>query len=214
MKFLIVDDHPVFRKALKDLVSDLFPDSEFAEAGEEDQAIAVLEHFLPDLILADLDLNNNYDFSLIKKFKAIYNEVPILVVSMYCDTQAINTSLKVGASGYVTKQDTPDHIERAIKTLMNNEQYLSEKASSAMVLSLQESSPEGDLVVEDMLSPREYEVFTLIGKGRSRHEIADLLNISVPTVETHIQRTKTKLNLDSGQKLSYFAYEHNSKRGK
>lgn len=210
MKFLLIEDHPVFRKALRDLIFDSFPDSAFREASTVKETLRIVNDYVPDFIIIDLELFHSFNFDLIDQLHQTFPAVPILVISMYGDSSHINRALKSGANGYITKHDAPEHIERAIHALLQGSRYLSEKASSALVQSIQNQSNEERLPVKSLLSKREFEIFSLLGSEYSRKEIADRLNVSLATIDTHIDRIKTKLNFDTGHKLLCFAIRYKS----
>lgn len=209
-KILHVDDHPILHKAIRGIILDAFPDSEFIESSNAKQTIEIMEKQQPDFVIIDLNLNGTLCFSLIRKLHKDHPYLPILVFSMYEDFDSINSALKAGASGYITKQDSSDHIIQAIRSLMRNRRYLSDRASSAIVHYLQEPAPEPSIKVDEKLTRREMEVFELLGKEYPRKEIASKLHVSLPTIDTHIDRMKNKLGFESSYKLICFALKYAS----
>lgn len=211
MNFLIVEDHPVFRNALISTIQSRMPEAEFVEFGDERSLPESWEGYVFDFAIIDLELFSSFQFGLIERLHAECPELPILVMSMYGDAKNINTALKAGAKGFITKHDPPQALHTAIAALQRGDNYLSDYASSILVDSVKQTEPEDPLDdIRSALSKREFEVFTRLGEGLSRREVADDLNIALATVESHIERIKLKLNLHSGHELSFLAIKHHS----
>lgn len=208
MRFLIVDDHPFFRKALRDSIADQFSPSEFIEYGREKDFPQSWSSLQVDFAVIDLELFQSLQFDLIKTIHAEFPQLPIMVLSMYGDAGKINASLKAGARGFVTKHDPPDSVMKGIQTLLDGGNYLSERASAVLAESVRQIDAKPKTIdARSTLSKREYEVFSKLGEGLSRREIADQLNIALPTVESHIERIKAKLQVQSGHELTYLAFQ-------
>lgn len=201
MKYLLLDDHPLFRKSLRQFVESLNPKAEFWECDNVTEAEVMQSQHPPDFVIADIELLDTVCFDFIQQIKQKHPSVPVLVLSMHEDSQSVNLALEAGADGYITKRDDPEELKKAIMKLLNNQKYLSQTASSALVHSIQNKPEEKKLDVRGILSAREYEIFLLLGKELSRKEIASQLHISDPTVNTHIERMKRKLDMESTHKL-------------
>ncbi len=209
MRFLIIEDHPVFRKALKDSLADQFEGAEFIEFGHERDFPRSWDDIRADFAIVDLELYQAFQTNLIETLHQAHPDMPVLVVSMYGEAAKIRASLEAGARGFVTKHDPPDMLLTAIDALLNGETYLSERASAALVEAMQNPKPaERNTDYKELFTKREYEVFTKMGEGFSRKEAADQLNIALPTLETHIDRMKKKLDIHSGHDLAYMAIKH------
>jgi len=200
-RVLIVEDHPIFREGLAQLINrqkDLITCGECAEARE---IAAAIETHKPDVLLLDLMLNGAGGIDLIKQLHALFPQLPILVLSMHDESVFAARALRAGALGYVMKQEASDHVISALRTILAGELHVSRKIGIALMqkaIATPENSPHDGIA---KLSDRELHVFELIGAGVSTREMAPRLGISVKTVETHRENIKHKLELTSGAEL-------------
>jgi len=202
-KILIVDDHPLFRRGLAALVSQEYWCSGYTEAGSIEAARTECEKALPDLVLMDLSFGSVNALSFIKELHTRWAQLPVLVVSMHEEQMYAQRVLKAGARGYIMKQEPPEQIIEAARTVLANRVYLSPALRERLVDQWMGPSS-GPAGVED-LSDRELEVLRLIGKGFGTQGIATALNLSVKTVETHREHVKQKLLLENAEALRRFA---------
>ena len=204
-RILIVDDHPMMRQGLGQLIG-LEPDLEICgEAENAERALDCLGSAKPDLVLADISLPGKNGLELIKDFQAIQPGLPILVISMHHESLYAERVLRAGGRGYVMKQEGGKKLMEAIRQVLSGQIYVSEKMSSEIleIFSGRRAGGEGSPV--EKLSDREFEVFQLIGQGKSMREIADKLHLSVKTVEVHRANIKEKLKLKSASELVRYA---------
>jgi DNA-binding NarL/FixJ family response regulator len=199
-KVLVVDDHPVVREGLKHLInaeSDLVV---CCETGSLRQAQQLAREHQPDVVIVDLYLDDGNGLDLIRRLKHRYPEMTFLVCSITEEALFAERAIKAGAKGFINKKELSDHIVQALRQVLDGKMYV----SSAMVQSLMHGSAErassNGVAIND-LTPRELDVFLLIGKGASTAQIADQLSVSVKTVETHREKIKRKLGLSSGNEL-------------
>ncbi|HSI35220.1 MAG: response regulator [Phycisphaerae bacterium] len=207
-KVLLVDDHPIVRQGLGQLINEE-PDLQIAgEAEDFQEALAALDAVQPDVAIVDISLKDRSGIELIKEIKAKRPELPILVLSMHDESLHAERVLRAGAKGYIMKQEATEQVMGAIRKVLRGEVYLSDKMASRMVNRLV-SGPQnvGGSPIE-RLSDREFEVFQMIGHGVGPSEIAEKLGLSVKTVETHRERIKEKLNLASGSELIRYAMQY------
>ncbi|MBW0000659.1 MAG: response regulator transcription factor [Verrucomicrobia bacterium] len=202
-RILIVDDHPMIREGLRTLISrepDLSVCGEAETAAEGLKATAELN---PDLVLVDIGLPGRNGLELIKDLRAFHPALPILVLSMHDELLWAERVLRAGARGYVMKRETGPVMVQAIRQVLANQLCVSEKISARILESFAghrvESSPLG------LLSDREFEVFELIGRGKSTTDIAAELHLSTKTVEAHRAKIKEKLELRTMPELISFA---------
>lgn len=199
-RLLIVDDHPMMRQGLAQLINNE-PDLAVCwEADNAGQAIDVASRFQPDLVLADISLPDKNGIELIKDIHALRPGTRILVVSMHDETLYAERVLRAGARGYIMKQEGGKKLMAAIRKVLTGEVYVSEKMSARILESFSGRRAEAASPIEK-LSDREFEVFQLIGKGKGTREIADGLHLSVKTVEVHRANIKGKLKLKSATDL-------------
>lgn len=204
---LIVDDHPVVRKGIAQLIAS---EPGFTVIGESESAndgIRLIRELKPDVCVVDLTLKGMSGMELIKAVRQEGMKTALLVVSMHDERVYAERCLRLGANGYVMKEEAADAIVAAIRKVMDGGTYLSERLMSATVNRLvggkPESASKGAMVAS--LSDRELEVFHLIGRGFTTRAIAEELDLSVKTVEAHKANIKAKLGLKSAPELQRLA---------
>ena len=200
-RVFIVDDHPVVRQGVGMLV-DQQNDMEVcgdAESGPE--ALKKIGELDPDLAVVDLSLKDSSGMELIKDLQVQHPEIRILVLSMHDETFFAERVLRAGARGYITKAESTLKVVDGIRAVMKGEVYLSDGMSSKMISKLVSGYGQPDKPSVDALTDRELEVFELLGNGYGTREIAEKLHRSVKTIETHRERIKEKLQIDSATDL-------------
>src|SRR3954465_1841538 len=207
-KVLLVDDHPIVRQGLGQLINEEPDLSIVAEAEDFQQALSALESSQPDVAIVDISLKDRSGIELIKEIRARKPELPILVLSMHDESLHAERVLRAGAKGYIMKQEATEQVMNAIRRVLRGEVYLSEKMASRMVNRLVAGPQNVGGSPIERLSDREFEVFQMIGHGVGPSEIAEKLGLSVKTVETHRERIKEKLNLASGSELIRYAMQY------
>ena len=205
-KVLIVDDHPVVRQGLRQLISS---DHHLSICGETDNAaecISLLESLSPDILLTDISLKGTNGIELTKEARQINPYISILVFSIHGEDIYAERALNAGANGYVMKQENPDILLNAIHKVLAGEIYLSPEMTNRMLrkMSLNPAKKESLTDVEK-LSDRELEVFELIGEGLSTRRIAEKLNLSGKTIETYRIHIKEKFGLHDAAELTHHA---------
>lgn len=202
---MLVDDHPMVRQGMRSLIEAQADLEIFGEAGEVDEAVAMLApDRCPDIVLIDLSLKGLSGFELLKKLNARFPALRMLVVSMYDETLYAERTLRAGARGYVMKQEPGDVLLAAIRTILAGNIHLSESMRAGLLDRIVSGNTESELPL-NRLTPSEFEVLHLIGIGRGSKEIAALLNRSIKTVETHRANIRNKLGLKDGAELIRFA---------
>lgn len=204
---LIVDDHSVVRRGLRQLVNeepDLSAPWEAETAGE---ALHLVSQHLPDLVLVDVTLEGASGIELVKQLQAHHPEIPVLVISMHDEKLYAERALAAGARGYVMKRTPDREMLEAIRQVLSGRVYVSEKVRSRLFPLEAGFAPAEVSSPVERLSDRELEVFLLLGQGYAPRHIADELCVSVKTVESHRQHLKKKLNLESSAELTRYAIE-------
>jgi DNA-binding NarL/FixJ family response regulator len=211
-RVMLVDDHPLVRRGLGDIIS-REPDLELCgEAGDVQEAIREAERTQPDLIVVDLTLRTGHGLELIEKLKDRNSHVKILVSSMHDETLFAERVLRAGAMGYISKQEPPEMLLRAIRQVLRGELCLSPRMTSRLLHGVAKGRSTSDDPVEGF-SNREIEVFEMIGQGLTIQQIAMRLHLSPKTVETHREKVKQKLNLKSSAELNRRAVQWVLERG-
>ncbi|SEB13278.1 two component transcriptional regulator, LuxR family [Thiothrix caldifontis] len=201
-RIFIVDDHPAVRQGVMAIVShepDMLICGEASGVPDAMQHIATL---MPDVAVIDISLKIGNGIDLVKRVKAEYPSVRMLVWSMFPDTLYAARALRAGALGYLNKSDSTEQLVEAIRMVAQGKIYLTEE-TSARLLQEKFNNPvrEDGALSLDLLSDRELEVFKLIGEGVSTQQIAESIMLSISTVETYRQRIKAKLNINSNTEL-------------
>ena len=200
-RILLVDDHPIMRDGISQIINQQ-PDMEVCcEAGSAREALKMLESAIPDLAIVDISLKDISGIELIKEMKAKFQDFPILVLSMHAESLYAERALKAGAKGYIMKHEPADRLMKAIRRVLRGKIYLSANISQMILHRLTGTNMAEDQLPVDTLSDRELEVFKLIGLGLKPHQIAEKLFLSVKTIETYYSRLKQKLQLENALQL-------------
>jgi DNA-binding NarL/FixJ family response regulator len=202
IRVLIVDDHAIFRKGLKELLGSESGLDVCGESECESEAMELVRSIRPDIVIIDISLRRGNGIDLIKRIKAHDKSIRMIVCSMHEDSLYAARALRAGALGYVNKQAPARTIVEAIREVLAGRIFLSSPATERLLRGFSaKKNPSGASPVE-ALSDRELEVFGLIGQGQTSGQIAKALHVSPRTVETYRRRLKTKLDLKSAAELN------------
>jgi DNA-binding NarL/FixJ family response regulator len=200
-RILVIDDHPFMRAGLSQLI-DRQPDMQVCgEAGNPAEAISEFERCRPDLVLTDLTMPGRSGLDFIKDLLALNAQMPVLVVSMHDESIYAERVLRAGARGYIMKEAGGENLLAAIRKIMGGEVYLSPAMSARVLENLSGRRPRGSSSPIEKLTDREFEVFRLIGQGKSTRDIATQLHLSSKTVDVHRSHIKEKLELKDSTAL-------------
>src|SRR6267378_3657612 len=201
----VVEDHPLLREGLKQLI-DSQPDlSCVAVSDNTSDAKLLAEQCKADLMLLDLRLKLGDALDLIKSLRVEHPELKVLVLSQYDELIFAERALRAGASGYVMKENATDEVLRALRKVLTGDLYFSERVAAAIVQRTLREKPNGSRVGVERLSDREMQVLQLLGAAYSPREIAEQFHLSRKTVETHCEKIKHKLSLQTAAELKRFA---------
>jgi DNA-binding NarL/FixJ family response regulator len=200
-----VDDHPLLRDALVQLISRQSDLNCAGVAYNTLEAKRLVERSAPDLIILDLRLKNGDALDLIKTLRLEHPDVKVLVFSQYDELTFAERALRAGASGYIMKENAADELLRAIRKVLSGDIYYSDQVGATLVRQSLERKPDVPSNGVARLSDRELQVFQLISASYSTREIAEQLKLSVKTVESHRENIKSKLNLHNAAELHQFA---------
>jgi len=204
-RIVVVEDHPVVCAGLMQLIGNQ-PDLTCAGTAEDTAAAKrLVEECEPDLLLLDLRLKSGDSLELIKSLRVEHPEVKVLVLSQYDELMFAERALRAGASGYIMKENATDEVLRAVRKVLAGELYFSERVASAVVQRTLREKPTASRIGVESLSDREMQVFQLLGASYSAREIAEQFHLSRKTVETHCEKIKHKLSLNSAAELKQFA---------
>lgn len=212
VRIVVVDDHPLFRHGLIQLLNS---DDGFAVCGEASsagEALDVVRKVKPNLVIADLGLKGPNGIELTKSIVAEFPRLPVLILSMHDESLYAVRSLRAGAQGYVTKQEALGSVLEAVRQVMDGQTYLSPKMASQVISKVVVNRVAPGEELTDRLSDRELEVLEMIGAGKEVRTIAYALHLSPKTVETHRSHIKEKLNLQNARQVARFAVQWVSER--
>lgn len=196
-RVFLVDDHPLVREWLTNLIHQQ-PDLEVCgEAESAPQAIPAIIALKPEVAIVDLSLKDSSGIELIKALRQACPNVAVLVLSMHDETHYAERALRAGARGYITKRETTKKVVAAIRQVLDGKLYMGENVAAAMAAQYVGGKTLGTCAPVEQLSDRELEVFELLGQGRGTRQIAETLRVSVKTVQAYYARIKEKLNLRS-----------------
>ncbi|GAB2700890.1 response regulator [Paenibacillus thermoaerophilus] len=208
MKLLIVDDHAVVRSGLASLLDGKHGIAVVGEAGEGDEGIAKALELRPDVVLMDLSMPHGKDgLTATAELKKLAPEIAVLILTMHDDEEYLFRSIQAGASGYILKNAPHEELVSAIRSVAAGHAYLYPTATKRLMSEYLERLSGGGQPSDayDTLSDREKEILSLTAKGYSNKEIAELLTISVKTVETHKSHVMEKLGLKTRPELVKYA---------
>jgi DNA-binding NarL/FixJ family response regulator len=206
-RIVIVDDHPLFRKGLEQLIQSDGTFEVCGEAGNASEAMEVIRQLDPDLAIVDLSLPGANGIELIKNIRAEFPRLPVLVLSMHDESLYALRALRAGAEGYVMKHEAMANVIQAIREVFDGRPYLSPAMAAQVITKFAHGTAEGETDAVERLSDRELEILELIGKGTEVRQIAKLLHLSPKTVETHRAHIKEKLQLKNAREVARFAVQ-------
>lgn len=205
-KFLIVDDHSIFRQGVKMIITNAFEQSQCSEANNSAEALVKLHKEKWDLVVLDINMPGRSGLDFILDVMLINAETPILVLSMYEEDQMALRALKAGAKGYLTKSRAADDLIGAINRILAGKQYITENVAELLVNEVRKKKT-GDVM--KVLSDREYFVLMRLAAGETITEISRSLTLSVKTISTYRTRCMRKLNLKNMVQLIRFVKDNN-----
>lgn len=197
----LVEDHPMFREHLSQLINRDLGMEVCGEADNIRDAMKLLKDKQPDIAIVDITLRGSSGLELLKDLKAQAIDLPVLVLSMHDEELYAERSLRAGARGYITKNEASSEVVKAIRKVVAGEVYVSKHMTAKLLERMTQKRSSTELQGLSSLADRELEVFQLLGKGKSTHDIAVALNLGDSTVETYRARIKEKLQLRSAAEL-------------
>jgi len=204
-RIIIVDDHPIFRSGLKQIIDDEYDLEVIGEAGDASQLYKMLAEKKWDIIILDISLPGENGIDILKELKYRYKKVSVLFLSNHPESQYGIRALKAGAAGYMTKESAPRNVVEAIRKIVAGGRYISpamgEKLANGLNVDIIKSAHE-------TLSDREFQVMCLLGSGKTVKEIATELLLSMQTVSTYRSRILLKMDLTSTAEIIRYVIEN------
>jgi DNA-binding NarL/FixJ family response regulator len=204
-KIIIVDDHPVFRSGLKQILNDAYDMEVVGEAGNARQLYQLLDNVKWDVVVLDIVLPGESGLDILKELKYRFKKFSALCMSYHPESQFGIRALKAGAAGYLTKEAAPEEIVNAIRRIVSGRKYISHSLAEKLAngLDIQSEKPN-----HDKLSDREFQIMGMIGAGKTIKEIASELLLSVQTVSTYRSRILQKMNMKTNAEITRYVVEN------
>lgn len=208
IRVMIADDHTVVRQGIRNVLEDGGGLEVVAEAGNGDEALELAREHRPDVLLLDVTMPGKTGLEVTRELRDEGVESGILVLSMHDDPEYVLQAVRAGADGYVLKDVAPSELRKAIQTVHEGREYFAERVTHQLSVGLRaELEREQRKSRLESLTPRETEVLVLVADGLTNREIAEKLDISPRTVETHRERLMTKLRIRTVAGLTRFVVE-------
>ena len=201
LKILIADDHPVFRRGLKQIIAET---TDIVVADEAADGLEVLNKVKVgdfDVVLLDISMPGKTGIEVLAQLKYERPKLPVLMLSMHPEEQYAVRALRAGASGYLTKESAPDELVAAIRKVSTGGKYVSSSLAERLASLLQKA----EQLPHDILSRREYQVMCLMASGKTVSEIAKELSLSVKTISTYRSRILEKMKMKNNAELTRYA---------
>ncbi len=204
-RILIADDHEVVRRGLKGILTDAFPKSKIGEARTSQETVEAVHKQDWDIILLDINMPGRSGLEVLEDIKRLHPQLPVLVLSAFSEEDYAVRAIKLGASGYLTKQSASDELITAIRKALAGGKYVTASLAEKLAASVAGETA-GD--PHDALSNRELQVLRLVASGKTLKEIAFDLNLSEKTIGTYRMRIAEKLRLSTNVELTRYALQH------
>ena len=205
IQILIVDDHAILRRGLKEILEREFLDVSIGGAGTAEQALTQLDSEQWDLVILDITMPGRSGVDVLRHLKALRPKLPVLVLSMHPEDQYGKRVLKAGASGYMNKESAPEELIKAVRKLLSGGRYVSPTLAETLAVDL---GRDDGTPAHERLSDREFEVLRKMASGKTVGQIAQELHLSVPTVSTYRARILEKMGMSNTAELIRYALSH------
>jgi DNA-binding NarL/FixJ family response regulator len=205
LNILIVDDHAIVRRGLKQILEGEKDLATVSEAKDGHEALQMTRDQAWDLVILDINLPGQSGLDVLIELRHLNPKLPVLIMSMYSEDQYAVQAFKAGAVGYLNKQSAPEELVKAIKKISTGGKYVSDSMAEILAAKL---NTQREKTAQEILSTREYQVLILIASGKTLSEIAATLSLSIKTISTFRARILTKMNLKSNAELTYYAIHH------
>jgi DNA-binding NarL/FixJ family response regulator len=206
-RVFVVDDHPIVRQGLSQLIN---REPDLTVCGEAEDARTALDRIAPseaDILIVDVSLDGPDGIELLKTIRSRDSKLPVLMLSMHDESLYAERALRAGANGYIMKQEATERVLIAIRQILSGEVYVSDRMAQKMMQQFIQRPGAAKRSSMAELTDRELEVFRLIGQGHGTRQIAEELHLSVKTVESYYAHIKEKLSLKNARELVQHAVQ-------
>jgi len=204
MRVLIVDDHALFRRGLRETLAESFAKVTFGEARTAQETLEFVRRQDWDVVILDISLPGKSGLDTLDDLKRLRPKLPVLFLSMHPEEQFARRALKSGAAGYLTKESVPEELKEAVSRATRGGRYVSRTLAEKLAMDLREGA---DAPLHELLSDREFQVLRMIASGKSVKEIADEIALSVKTVSTYRARILEKTGMKTNADLIRYALQ-------
>jgi two-component system, NarL family, invasion response regulator UvrY len=204
-KLLVVDDHPLVRRGLCQILQESIPLHKLDELYNGDDVLSQVDQESYDVIILDISLPGKDGLEVLKDLRYYHPEVPVLILSIQSESQYALRALKLGAAGCLNKASAPEELVNAVRQVLQGSRYLSPKVSQLLLEDYQNTHTDEP---HKHLSEREYQVMMMLASGLTSGEISQQLNLSIKTVSTYRSRLLQKMKLKNNAQITYYAVKH------
>lgn len=208
IRVLVADDHGVVREGLSSLIGAEAGFSVAGEASSAEEAVALALEHRPDLVVMDVSMPEIGGIEATRRIKEQAPEVRVLMLTVHEDKELMRAAIRAGAGGYVLKRAIKSELLHAIRTVLNDELYLHPVMARILLMAMPEEREPVAVEPDVPLTPREIDVLRLLAQGYTNRQAAEILGISVRTVEYHRSNLTAKLNLEGRVQLIRYAEKH------
>lgn len=205
LRILIADDFPLFRRGIKDLLSDSLGALTVGECANAHELLELVRRNKWDVLILDISMPGTTGTEALKQVKRECPTLPVVVLSMHPEDQYAVRMFKAGAAAYLTKASAPEELVTAMKKVLTGGRYVNQSLGEKLVRLVHQSA---DRMPHDLLSDREYEVMQLLASGKTISEIAEVMHLGITTISTYRARILTKLSLKNNAELMRYAIQH------
>jgi two-component system invasion response regulator UvrY len=204
-RILLVDDHPVVRQGIKQVLTGAFDPAEVGEASSAEEGLTEINSNEWDVMVLDLSLPGMSGLDLLKDLRRVRPALPVLVLSMHSPDQFARRAMNAGAAGYLTKDSNPTELVKAVGEVIAGRRYLNAAVVEEMVTT---AEPDRGVRPHETLSDREYQVLRMIASGITVSQVAARLSLSVKTVSTYRARVLEKMGMKTTAELMHYGIQH------
>lgn len=206
IEVFVLDDHPIVRQGLEKILEEEADMRVTGQAGTYQEFMELLESRKPDVIILDITMPDRSGLDVLKDLKAMYPDIPVLIMSVHDEKHFATRTIKSGAAGYLNKMSVSDELVTAIRRVVGGRKYISLKVAEQLAEELDKPT---DGMPHEALSDREFQVMCMIASGMKSKEIADQLGISSKTVSTYRERLLGKMGMRTNTELAHYAVKNN-----
>ena len=201
VRLLVVDDHPLVRRGIVEVLAEAFPGSRIAEASGGAEALQAVHDGAWDLVVLDLSMPGKTGLDVLKEIRSAFPRLPVLILSTYPEQQFATRVLRAGASGYLNKGSSPEVLLSAVRKVLGGGKFVSASLGESLAADLDRdfSRP-----LHECLSDREYDVMLRIASGKTVGEIAEEIHLSVKTISTYRARVLEKMRMKNNAELTQY----------